>query len=129
MIRFFALLSFLVMTSVASASDVMDYKPGLIQSLLKEGKTVFVDYKASWCTTCAAQERVIERLRSENDAYDKALTFVAVDWDNYRDHEVTTSRNIPRRSTLLVLKGDQELGRIVAGTSTKEIKALLDKGL
>ncbi|TLP48343.1 MULTISPECIES: thioredoxin family protein [Cohaesibacter] len=129
MIRFFALLSFLVMTSVASASDVMDYKPGLIQSLLKEGKTVFVDYKASWCTTCAAQERVIERLRSENDVYDKALTFVAVDWDNYRDHEVTTSRNIPRRSTLLVLKGDQELGRIVAGTSTKEIKALLDKGL
>ena len=65
----------------------------------------------------------------QENQYDKALTFVAVDWDGYRDHDVTTSRNIPRRSTLLVLKGDQELGRIVAGTSTKEIKALLDKGL
>nr|WP_321443823.1 thioredoxin family protein [uncultured Cohaesibacter sp.] len=129
MIRFLALLSFLVVTSAASAADVIAYKPGLIQSLLQDGKTVFVDYKASWCTTCAAQERVIKRLRAENKAYDKALTFVAVDWDDYRDHDVTTSRNIPRRSTLLVLKGDQELGRIVAGTSTKEIKALLDKGL
>jgi thioredoxin 1 len=30
---------------------------------------------------------------------------------------------------LLVLRGDRELGRIVAGTSEADIKALLDKGL
>jgi thioredoxin 1 len=30
---------------------------------------------------------------------------------------------------LIVLKGDKELGRIVAGTSKTKIKALLDKGL
>jgi hypothetical protein len=37
--------------------------------------------------------------------------------------------NIPRRSTLVVLKGDQELGRIVAGTRKGDIKALLDRAL
>lgn len=36
---------------------------------------------------------------------------------------------MPRRSTLVVLKGDQELGRIVAITSTDKIKALMDTAL
>ena len=42
---------------------------------------------------------------------------------------VTTSRNIPRRSTLIVLRGSEELGRIVAGTRKSDIKTLMDLGL
>jgi len=106
-----------------------EYEPGLIMKLLGEGKTVFVDYSATWCSTCKAQERVIEGLRGKNPAYDSAMAFVRVDWDTYGRHEVTTSRKIPRRSTLLVLKGDQELGRIVAGTRKADIQTLMDLGL
>ncbi len=56
------------------------------------------------------------------------ITFMLVDWDTYKDHDITTSRRIPRRSTLVLLKGDKELGRIVAGTSEQAIRDLLDKG-
>ncbi len=110
-------------------ADLIDYSPGVIEDALADGKTVFVDYAADWCSTCARQERVIGALRGANPAYDEAMVFVRVDWDDYESADVTTSRNIPRRSTLLVLKGDQELGRIVAGTSETEIKALLDMGV
>ena len=72
---------------------------------------------------------MINALRSENPAYDEAMMFVRVDWDDYGSHDVTRSRSVPRRSTLLVLRGDQELGRIVAGTSESQIKALMDLGL
>ncbi len=113
----------------AFAAKMVAYKPGLIQKELASGKTLFVDYAADWCSTCARQERVISALRAANPAYDTSMVFVRVDWDDYKGHEVTTSRKIPRRSTLLVLKGDQELGRIVAGTSESQIKALLDVGL
>jgi thioredoxin 1 len=112
-----------------AASGFVMYTPDVIESALKEGKTVFVDYAATWCSTCKAQERVIDGLLNGNPAYGKAMTFVRVDWDEYGEQAVTTDRNIPRRSTLLVLKGDKELGRIVAGTSEAEIKALLDLGL
>ena len=106
----------------------LDYEPGLIEKLLGEGKTVFVDYSASWCSTCKAQERVITEIRAETDKYE-SMVFVRVDWDEYGRAKVTTSRKIPRRSTLLVLKGNQELGRIVAGTSRADIQALMDKGV
>lgn len=115
--------------TVARASDFVEYTPGVIDAALAEGRTVFVDYSATWCGTCRRQERVVNNLRASNPAYDQAMTFVRVDWDTYRTHEVAVRRSIPRRSTLLVLKGNQELGRIVAGTSATEIRLLMDKGL
>lgn len=127
--RSFLALALMLSTAPAMASDTLDYAPGLIKQALADGKTVFVDYAADWCSTCARQERVIAALRDENPQYDQAMVFVRVDWDDYRRHEVSTSRNIPRRSTLIVLRGDQELGRIVAGTGTDAIRALMDQGV
>ena len=121
--------STILMPIAANAAGFEDYTPGAIQSALAAGKTVFVDYSATWCSTCARQERVITALRSDNPAYDQAMTFIKVDWDTYKNADVTTSRNIPRRSTLLVLRGNEELGRIIAGTSQAQIKSLLDIGL
>lgn len=116
-------------TAHAGGDGWVDYTPGVIENALADGKTVFVDYSATWCSTCAAQERAIGALVKENPAYLQNMVFVRVDWDDYGSHEVSTSRNIPRRSTLLVLKGDQELGRIVAGTSKSAIQELMDTGL
>jgi thiol-disulfide isomerase/thioredoxin len=117
------------MLPAAASGGFVDYKPGVIEKALASGKTVFVDYYAVWCTTCAAQKRVIDSLLKENPAYAKAMLFVRVDWDEYGDQPVSVDRNIPRRSTLLLLRGNKELGRIVAGTSKKQIKAMLDAGL
>lgn len=122
-------LGFAYVPTSRANEDTIDYSKGDIKTALANGETVFVDYSAEWCGTCQRQGRVINQLRSQNPAYNKAMTFIEVDWDLYRSDEVTTSRNIPRRSTLIVLKGDKELGRIVAGTSESDIKALMDLGL
>ncbi|MDV7141186.1 thioredoxin family protein [Tropicimonas sp. TH_r6] len=107
----------------------MAYKPGLVTEKLKAGETVFLDFKASWCTTCAAQERAIKALKAENPAYERAITFIDVDWDQHGKSDLAKSLKIPRRSTLVVLKGDKELGRIVADTSKGSIKGLMDTAL
>lgn len=106
-----------------------DYMPGLVQTALDNGETVFLDFKAVWCTTCAAQERVIQSLVAQTPAYAENITFFNVDWDQYRRAELTKSLRIPRRSTLVVLKGDNELGRIIAQTGENAIKSLLDTAL
>lgn len=113
----------------ATAGETLDYTPGLVRERLAAGETVFVDFKADWCTTCRAQARVIGQLRGSNAAYDEAITFVNVDWDRYGRSELANELNIPRRSTLVVLKGDAELGRIVARTSRSDIQALMDTAL
>ncbi|MBM7068997.1 thioredoxin family protein [Actibacterium sp. 188UL27-1] len=119
----------LVVPALARATPALDYTPGLADQRLKAGETVFLDFKAEWCTTCRAQERVIGALLAENPAYGQAITFINIDWDDHKRDPLTKRLAIPRRSTLVVLKGDQELGRIVAGTRKDDIKALLDTAL
>ncbi|MEL6608836.1 MAG: thioredoxin family protein [Pseudomonadota bacterium] len=107
----------------------VDYTPGLVKARLAAGETVFVDFSATWCTTCKSQERSIGALMGENPAYGENVTFVRVDWDDFGRGELATELAIPRRSTLVVLKGDAELGRIVAGTRKSDIQALMDVAL
>lgn len=121
--------SVLATSTLNAGEGTEEYTPGLINQKLSDGETVLVDFAASWCSTCKRQERVIEELRAENPEFNQAISFVKVDWDKYSSHEITQSRNVPRRSTLLLLKGDQELGRIVAGTNPEQIKALLEIAL
>lgn len=113
----------------ASVQGSIEYTPGLVEKHLAKGETVFLDFSATWCGTCKAQERVINALNSKNAAYGQAITFVNVDWDKYGRGDLSAKLNIPRRSTLVVLKGDAELGRVVAGTSKKVIKKLMDVAL
>lgn len=129
-----ALAALLLVPSLVSANsfahlNTIEYKPGFVKQALDQGKTVFIDYYTTWCSTCARQARIIGGLRQDNPAYDQHIMFVQVDWDIYSGHEVSTSRNIPRRSTLVMLRGDKELGRLVADTNPHNIKALLDNGL
>ena len=114
---------------LSATAALLDYTPGLVEERLAAGDTVFLDFKASWCSTCAAQARVLDALKTANPAYDAAITFINVDWDQYGEDPLTLRLNIPRRSTLVVLKGGDELGRIVAGTATEDIQALMDVAL
>ncbi len=126
---FIALTSAATLTPLMGSANVVDYTPGMVKKALASGKTVFIDFSATWCSTCAAQDRVINALRDENPAYDANVVFVKVDWDNFGDGKLSNALKIPRRSTLVVLKGNKELGRIVAGTARQQIKQLMDKAL
>lgn len=111
------------------AAEPLLYTPGSAEAAMDAGKIVLLDFWASWCSTCAVQERMLAELRAENPAYVQHIQFYIVDWDQYGNGSLAQDLAIPRRSTLVALKGREELGRIVAGTSKADIKALLDMAL
>jgi thiol-disulfide isomerase/thioredoxin len=112
-----------------AARAMTDYAPGLVRERLAAGDTVLADFSATWCGTCRAQGRIISALREGNAEYDAAITFVRVDWDQYGRADLAQSLDIPRRSTLVLLRGDQELGRVVASTRESDIADLLNLAL
>lgn len=113
----------------AFAANGTAYRKGLVEKELAAGKTVFLDFYTDWCSTCRAQGTKIRKLMAGNPEYEANISFIKVDWDQHSSSTLARRLNIPRRSTLVVLKGDRELGRIVASTSTDKIKALMDTAL
>ncbi len=71
---------------------------------------------------------MLSKLRASSPKYNKAITFVNVDWDTFKDKPVTTKRKVPRRSTFLLYMRGKEVTRLVAATDEAVIKAMLDKG-
>jgi thiol:disulfide interchange protein len=118
-----------LLPAAAARAGALAYEPGLVDRELAAGRTLFLVWTASWCPTCAAQDRVITALNAENPAYEEAITFIDIDWDRWKNDEITARFNVPRHSTLLAVKGDQEIGRLVAQTARAEIEALMDSAL
>ena len=68
LLKITAAVSFVPFLPRAAAAQALAYTPSLVDERLAAGDTVFLDFKASWCSDCAAQERVIDALNAENPA-------------------------------------------------------------
>ena len=112
----------------AFARNVVTYTPDILQNAVDGGQTYLLDFAATWCSTCKAQERVLDKLQDQSEAYN-SITILRVDWDQHRSGPLVAKLAIPRRSTLVLLRGEEELGRVVAQTSEAAIAALLDLGV
>lgn len=121
-------LAFCLAPVFASAESV-EYEPGLVSQQQALNRTLFLKFKSDWCGTCQAQERVLAQLAEENPDYSEHILFVSVDWETFGRSEMVQDLNVLRRSTLLALKGDEEIGRLIAGTRVETIKDLLDQAL
>ena len=113
----------------AHAGAPVDYTPGLVKSELVAGKTVILDFYATWCTTCAAQKRAMDKLCAEDPNYDKAFTVIVVDWDRYKSSALAKDLKVTQRATLIALKGKAEIERLNWETRPAKIKALFDQAL
>lgn len=107
------------------ALEVIDYTGPELESLAQSGNPYLIDFYATWCSTCAAQQRVLDTLQAESTTY-AAIPILRVDWDTYGNSDLARDLAIPRRSTLVLMRGNTELGRLVAETRKEQISALLD---
>ena len=100
-----------------------------IKTAMKDGKTIFVNWKSKWCGTCNIQTKVLDSILTDEPMISEQVLFVSLDWDEYGNDKFTRDLNIPRRSTLVLFKGTEEIGRLVAATKRSEIENLIRTAL
>lgn len=124
---------FLLMTAAitlaAPLAHAGAFSPDAVKAELAAGKTVLLDFTASWCPSCRAQGRTIKALRAENPAYDKAITFMDVDWDTYGKSALAKTYGVRSRGSLVILRGDKVLVKTDTHSTKDALRAMLDKAV
>lgn len=87
--------------------------------VLQSDKPVLLDFLASWCGPCQMVSPVIEQIGEENDSI--RVGKVNVD----EQGELTMQFRVVSIPTLVVMKGGEEVNRIVGAASKSEILAML----
>ena len=123
---FFNLLAVtaLMYASVAQA-QFKDFSQAEYDAALAAGKTVVVDFHASWCPTCKKQEPLLNEIVAM-PGYEMVVAFKA-DYDKEKDLKKTLK--VSKQSTVVVFKGGKEVARQAGLTDKMALKSLIDKGL
>ena len=115
------IIALFLAVSGAAAFDRQPYSPEAFAAARKTGRAVVLVFHADWCPTCQKQDRSLEKLSS--DPALKDLLVLKVDYDNSED--LQRELKVSRQSTLVVVKGTQEIGRKVGITKESELLEFL----
>jgi thioredoxin 1 len=105
----------------AMAFERTPYTNALVAEARETGRPYIVYVHADWCTTCQAQDRVLETL--VDDPRFANLLILTVDYDTKRN--LMMLFNVPDRSIFVAFSGATELGRSVYDTTPEGITAFL----
>ena len=115
----------MVMTTLALAGEPKAFDQEAFMKARAEGKTVAIAFHADWCAVCKKQAAVIPLVLKE-DKFQKVVAFTA-DYD--KEKELKEQLKVSGQSTLVVFKGEREVGREQGITAAAAIENLLTKGL
>ena len=110
--------------ALAQALEIRPYTAAALASAEQAGQPVALHFRADWCPTCRAQDRVLQALQAEKGL---DITVLSVNYDTEKD--LKRRFRINTQSTLVVLKGDKESARLVGDTAARSIRAALKSAL
>ena len=121
----------------AHAGDFIPFTKERLQTLQAGGndKPILVFVNANWCPICAKERPIVAKLigatvngkQFEGDPALVSMDCLYIDYDVQRD--AWRSFGVTEQSTLIVFKGDKEVGRAVGMTNADDIKSLLLKAV
>lgn len=112
----------LFLSSTAFAGEISSFTEEKFTQLQADNAPILIDIHATWCPTCRKQGEVIDQYLQAHPESD--LTVLKVDYD-VQQKWVKHFKAV-RQSTLVVFKGSEEKGRVIAETNKGKLFKLFD---
>ena len=89
------------------------------------GKSIVVDFSATWCPTCKAQKPIVDKLMALPKY--KTVTLFVADYD--KEVALKKQLRVAQQSTFVVFKGGKEVARSTGQTDPDVLASVFDKAL
>ena len=111
--KFLLFISLLLTFSNQTIAKETTYNKELFDKALSDGKVVVVSSWIKYCTSCASQMKVLNKVKKDFDNVEY-FTF------DVRNNEIADFFNVQYQTTLLIFKDNKEVYRSI-GETTKEL--------
>lgn len=108
----------------AEALEIQPYTPAALAAAQKADKPIALHFRADWCPTCRAQDKVLETLKAEPGL---PITVLSANYDTEKD--LKQRFTIRAQSTLVMLRGQKEVGRSIGETTATGLRNALKSAL
>lgn len=105
-----------------TAQAAQPFDGNAFRSAQAAGKTILVEVTAPWCPVCKQQKPILSQVEKERPS----LVTYEVDFDTAKD--TLKQFKVNMQSTLIVFKGNTEVGRSTGQTDPAQIRGLVAKG-
>ena len=111
--KFLLFICLLLAVSNKTIAKETTYNKDLFDKALSDGKVVVVSSWIKYCTSCASQMKVLNKIKKDFDNVEY-FTF------DVRNNEIADFFNVQYQTTLLIFKDNKEVYRSI-GETTKEL--------
>jgi thiol-disulfide isomerase/thioredoxin len=118
-------LAGLLATAPGFAAEKAAFDWPAFNAAAAEGRPILIEVSAVWCPTCRRQKPVIAELLTLPEFGD--LVVLEIDFDTKKD--ILRRFGVQQQATLLVFKGETEVGRAVGITKRGAIFDLVRRAL
>ena len=118
--RTVAVAVFLTANVTAFALDIKPYTAQTLSAEQQAGKPVSLHFRADWCPTCRAQDKVFQQWQGDASV---PGTLLVVNYDTEKD--LKKQLGVRTQSTVITYRGTVEKARLAGDTDADKLRAAL----
>tara|TARA_B110000438_G_scaffold179603_1_gene171667 strand:+ start:553 stop:924 length:372 start_codon:yes stop_codon:yes gene_type:complete len=121
--KIFFILVLIFTTSAEAVEKKTNFTKEIFENAKASGKTIVINSYEVWCGTCSKQTKILDQAEKEF----KNIIFLS--YEQSKNKDIAQSLKVKHWTTIVVYKGNKEVGRIMGQTDKKIIYSIIKRGI
>jgi len=121
--KIFFILVLIFTIPVEAVEKKTNFTEEIFENAKASGKTIVINSYEVWCGTCSKQTKILDQAEKEF----KDIIFLS--YEQSKNKDIAQKLEVEYWTTIVVYKGNKEVGRIMGQTDKKIIYSIIEKGI